>query len=87
MTEVLKGGREAKKIDDDKHTTGKTDKKSYYTAAPTLSSINNKVFLIEFLIFSIFSDLIRSHHCLVTWEVASKYMFGTVSMLKPREEL
>ena len=54
MTEVLEGGREAKKIDDDKHTTGKTDKKSYYTAAPTLSSINNKVFLIEFLIFSIF---------------------------------
>jgi len=69
-----------KKIDDDKHTTGKTDKKSYYTAAPTLSSINNKVFLIEFLIFSIFfSDLTRSHPCLVTWEVASKYMFGIVS--------
>jgi len=31
MTEFLDGGREAKKIDDDKHTTGKTDKKNRTT--------------------------------------------------------
>jgi len=51
MTEVLDGGREAKKIDDNKHTTGKTDTKNRTTQLLHISSsINNKVFLIEFLI-------------------------------------